>query len=245
MSLTRELRNAGNLLFRHRSYLPVVLYPLATLVLFIERNALINLSDIPWSLACLLVSFLGLFIRILVIGYVPKGTSGRNTHGQVAETLNTQGIYSIVRHPLYLGNFFMWLGIILYVGSIWFTLLCILLFWIYYERIMFAEEEFLKDKFGDAYTDWSKDTPAILPRFGAWKSAKLRFSVKNVLKREYNGFFAVVISFVYVNALKHFVQNQELMVDKIWLIILGVAFIIFITLRSLKKYTRVLHVEGR
>lgn len=245
MSLTRELRNAGNLLFRHRSYLPVVLYPLATLVLFIERDALINLSDIPWSLACLLVSFLGLFIRILVIGYVPKGTSGRNTHGQVAETLNTQGIYSIVRHPLYLGNFFMWLGIILYVGSIWFTLLCILLFWIYYERIMFAEEEFLKDKFGDVYTDWSKETPAILPRLGAWKSAKLRFSVKNVLKREYNGFFAVVISFVYVNALKHFVQNQELMVDKIWLIILGVAFIVFITLRSLKKYTRVLHVEGR
>jgi protein-S-isoprenylcysteine O-methyltransferase Ste14 len=245
MSLTRELRNAGNYLFRHRSYLPVVLYPLATLVLFIERDALIKLSDIPWSLACLMVSFLGLFIRILVIGYVPKGTSGRNTHGQVAETLNTQGIYSIVRHPLYLGNFFMWLGIILYVGSIWFTLLCILLFWIYYERIMFAEEEFLKDKFGEAYTNWSKHTPAILPRFRAWRSAKLHFSAKNVLKREYNGFFAVVVSFVYVNAIKHFVLDHQIVVDKLWLIILGVAFLIFITLRSLKKYTRVLHVEGR
>jgi len=245
MSLTRELRNAGNMLFRHRSYLPVVLYPLATLVLFIEREALIQLSDVPWSLACLAISFLGLFIRILVIGYVPKGTSGRNTHGQVAETLNTRGIYSIVRHPLYLGNFFMWLGIILYVGSIWFTLVCILLFWIYYERIMFAEEAFLKDKFGNAYTDWSKDTPAIFPRFRAWKSAHVPFSVKNVLKREYNGFFAVVVSFVYVNALRNYVLDQQISLDKLWLYALGIAFIIFITLRSLKKYTRFLHVEGR
>ncbi|MFO7939079.1 MAG: isoprenylcysteine carboxylmethyltransferase family protein [Bacteroidales bacterium] len=245
MSLTRELRNAGNILFRHRSYLPIVLYPLATLVLFIERDALIQLSDIPWSLICLAISFLGLFIRILVIGYVPKGTSGRNTHGQVAETLNTRGIYSIVRHPLYLGNFFMWLGIILYVGSIWFTLVCILLFWIYYERIMFAEEAFLKDKFGNAYADWSKNTPAILPRFRAWKSAHTHFSAKNVLKREYNGLFAVVISFVYVNALKNYVLEHQITIDKLWLFILGAAFILFITLRSLKKYTRLLHVEGR
>ena len=34
-----------------------------------------------------------------------KNTSGRNTHDQVADSLNTSGIYSIVRHPLYVGNF--------------------------------------------------------------------------------------------------------------------------------------------
>lgn len=245
MSLTRELRNTGNMLFRHRSYLPVVLYPLATLVLFIERDTLIKLSEIPWSLACLFISFLGLFIRILVIGYVPKGTSGRNTHGQVAETLNTRGIYSVVRHPLYLGNFFMWLGIIMYVGSIWFTLLCVLLFWIYYERIMFAEEQYLKDKFGKDYKKWSKETPAIIPKFRAWKKANMKFSVRNVLKREYNGFFAVIVSFVYVNFIKHYSLDNTLAVDKIWLILLGIGFLIFITLRSLKKHTRALHVEGR
>ncbi|MGB8874133.1 MAG: hypothetical protein WCC75_12145, partial [Desulfobaccales bacterium] len=44
-------------------------------------------------------------------GLPPRGTSGRNTQGQVAETLNTTGIYSLVRNPLYLGNFLIWLGL--------------------------------------------------------------------------------------------------------------------------------------
>lgn len=45
------------------------------------------------------------------IGQVPKGTSGRNTSQQVADTLSTDGVYSVVRHPLYLGNFLMCMGV--------------------------------------------------------------------------------------------------------------------------------------
>jgi len=55
------------------------------------------------------LSMFGFIIRAIAIGTTPKGTSGRNTkEGQVAESLNTKGIYSMVRHPLYLGNYFMW-----------------------------------------------------------------------------------------------------------------------------------------
>lgn len=245
MSLVEEFDKKGNWFFKHRSYLPVILYPLATLVLFIEFNSDFIVPELPWSITCLVISLLGLIVRILVIGFTPRGTSGRNTDKQVAEVLNTKGIYSVVRHPLYLGNFLMWFGIILYVNNIWFAIACILLFWLYYERIMFAEEQFLKGKFGDQYLKWSMTAPPFFPRFKGWKNADLEFSVKNVLKREYNGLFAVGISFAYLNVLKNYLSTNEFMITDFWLYTLIITFLIFIVLRTLKKTTRVLHVDGR
>lgn len=245
MSLLDEFNKRGNWLFKYRSFLPLILYPLATMVLIIKTKQDINLSDLSWSIICLVISLLGLFVRILVIGFTPKGTSGRNTEGQIAETVNTKGIYSVVRHPLYLGNFLMWMGIILYVNNIWFAISCTLIFWIYYERIMFAEEHFLKSKFGDQYLKWSETAPPFFPKFKGWKKAELEFSIKNVLKREYNGLFAVGISFAYLNILKNFLLTKKFMITDFWLYTLGITFLIFIVLRTLKKTTRLLHVEGR
>ncbi|HAN18540.1 MAG: hypothetical protein A2X13_14090 [Bacteroidetes bacterium GWC2_33_15] len=245
MSLVEEFDKRGNWFFKYRSYLPVVLYPLATLVVFLEFKQDFLVSDFRWSLICLIISFAGLFVRVLVIGFMPKGTSGRNTSKQVAETLNTKGIYSVVRHPLYLGNFLMWFGIILYVNNIWFAISSILLFWLYYERIMFAEEQFLKRKFGEQYLEWSLKTPPFFPRLKGWQNADLEFSFKNVLKREYNGLFAIGISFAYLNILKNYIELDKFEISKFWLFTLIITFVIFIFLRTLKKTTRILHVSGR
>jgi len=245
MSLVEEFDKRGNWFFKYRSFLPVVLYPLATLVLLVEFKQDIRLPEIVWSIICLGVSLAGLLIRILVIGFTPKGTSGRNTDKQVAETLNTKGIYSVVRHPLYLGNFLMWLGIILYVNNIWFAIACVLLFWLYYERIMFAEEQFLKAKFGDQYLKWSMTAPPFFPKLKTWENTDLEFSFKNVLKREYNGLFAVGISFAYLNILKNYLSTKEFLISDFWLYTLIITFLVFIILRTLKKKTRVLEVEGR
>ncbi len=245
MSLVEEFDKTGNRFFKYRSYLPVVLYPLATLVVILNFKQDIKLPELTWSIICLSISLFGLLIRILVIGFTPKGTSGRNTAKQVAETLNTKGIYSVVRHPLYLGNFLMWFGIILYVNNIWFAIVCTLLFWLYYERIMFAEEQFLKGKFGDQYLKWSLTAPPFFPKLNGWKKTALEFSFRNVLKREYNGLFALGVSFAYLNVLKNYIKNKELMITDFWLYTLIITFLIFIILRTLKKKTRILHVEGR
>ncbi len=58
----------------------------------------------------MVISFFGLALRVIVVGHAPYGTSGRNTREQVADTLNTTGMYSIVRHPLYLANYLIILG---------------------------------------------------------------------------------------------------------------------------------------
>jgi len=250
MALIEEFDRSGNWLFRWRSFLPLALYVLAALVIVFEADYHLPMFHLSWAWGCLAISLFGQLVRAITIGYTPKGTSGRNTkEGQVAEVLNTKGIYSVVRHPLYLGNFFMWLGIIIYVGNWWFTLVCCLLFWVYYERIMFAEEFFLRKKFGQAYLDWSGKVPAFWPRLMQWKSSDVEISIRNVMKREYNGFFAIFLSFALLDAMKNVVHfgfsSWQDLIAPFWMIALAISFVVFITLRSLKKYTKVLNVEGR
>ena len=112
-----------------------------------------------------------------------------------------------------------------------------------------ANPFFLRGKFGQVYLDWAAKTPAFWPALGKWKSPSWDFSLRNVLKREYNGFFAIFLSMTLLDAGKNYMHygftDWEHLVSPFWIKALIVAFIIFIVLRSLKKYTRVLHVEGR
>ncbi|MEI3423359.1 MAG: hypothetical protein V8R91_21190 [Butyricimonas faecihominis] len=59
----------------------------------------------------------------------------------------------------------MWLGISLLTCNIGFIAIFVLAYWLYYERIMYAEEQFLRNKFGVAYINWAEITPTILPNF--------------------------------------------------------------------------------
>ena len=106
MALREELEKSGNWLFRWRSYLPLLMVGIALIdirhLTYLSNNYERNLN---WEAFCLIVSLGGLIIRAVVVGYVPEGTSGRNTQGQEAVSLNTAGMYSILRHPLYFGNF--------------------------------------------------------------------------------------------------------------------------------------------
>ncbi|BFN38059.1 methyltransferase family protein [Fidelibacter multiformis] len=246
MALREEFENTGNWLFRWRSYLPLIVIAIFLLALReYEYPGHSEKLDHIWEVVCLLVSFLGLGIRIVTIGHTPRGTSGRNTKKQVAETLNTTGLYSVVRNPLYLGNFFMWLGIALFAHLWWLTLIYILVFWLYYERIIFAEEAYLRDKFGNEYLEWANKTPAFIPKLSQYRKANLPFSLRNVLRREYNGFFAVIVILFVLETVGEIFVKGRLEFDLGWIFLLGIGFVVWMVLRSLKKYTKVLYVEGR
>ncbi len=246
MALKEEFKKTGDWLFKWRSYLPL---PLVAVLLVACRNFEYpygsHALDVLWEIFCLSISFLGLAIRIFTIGYVPGGTSGRSTKGQIANVLNTAGIYSIVRHPLYLGNFFIWLGISLFPRLWWLSLIIILIFWLYYERIMFAEEEFLQEKFGDSFSAWADHTPAFIPRWKDWTRPDLPFSFKHAIKREYGGFFAIIVTFTVLASVAETSLNGQLVLDRFWIIIFGIGLAIYLTIRVINKYTTWLNVEGR
>ena len=248
MALREELEKQGGWLFRWRNYLPLLMLPILLMALRDSgdfERVFGDTADTFFGGFCIVVSFLGLVIRSMTIGHVPKGTSGRNTRTQKAETLNTTGIYSVVRHPLYFGNFVIFLGIVLYVRVWWFGLIAISAFWLYYERIMFKEEEFLRKKFGESYLEWSEKTPAFLPRFKHWQPPSLSFSFRNVLKREYSGFFGIVASFTFLAILQALFKEGKFEFESGWVLFFLIGLGIYLTLRMLKKKTKIFHVEGR
>lgn len=246
MALREEWKNTGNWLFKWRSYLPL---PLVVLIFLGAGNFTYpygsHFLDVLWELGCLCIAFLGLGIRILTVGYVPFGTSGRNTHRQVARVLNTSGMYSIVRHPLYLGNFFIWLGLSLYLRLWWITVITLLVFWLYYERIMFAEEAFLEQKFGQAFIHWAEETPALFPKISKWKKPQIPFSFRTVLRREYTSFFAVISSFTVLEIFTDWYSQEHFEVDYLWLTIFTCSLVCYLTIRIIKKHTTWLSIEGR
>ncbi|NOY64906.1 MAG: DUF1295 domain-containing protein [Nitrospirae bacterium] len=248
MALREEFQKQGSWLFRWRSYFPLIFLPILLVALkdsdFLERIFGDMIEDI-WEISCLTISFIGLFIRCLTIGYVPKGTSGRNTKQQRADVLNTTGMYSIVRHPLYLGNFLIMLGIVMFTQVWWVILIAILSFWLYYERIIFTEEEFLREKFGELFLQWAQATPAFIPKLSNWKKPDMSFSVKTVLRREYTGFFVIVSAFTSFEILGDFIAEGRFEIDLEWIVFFAAGAIIYLTLRTLKKHTKILHVDGR
>ena len=138
-------------------------------------------------------------MRIFTVGFAAKNTSGRNTGNQLADELNTKGIYSIVRHPLYVGNFLMSLGLCMLTQNLWYTVAFVFIYWVYYERIMHAEEAFLTSKFGERYLSWSSQIPAFWPNLRLWKPTTLTFNLMKVIQREKNGISALFIIFWLFN----------------------------------------------
>jgi protein-S-isoprenylcysteine O-methyltransferase Ste14 len=198
------------------------------------------------EIAFLGVSIFGQLIRILTVGFAPGNTSGRNTaYGQIADEINTSGIYSIVRHPLYIGNYFMWLGPVLFVRSAWFAIVVTLLYWIYYERIMFAEEQFLRKKFEEAYDKWSEKVKAVRPSFRNYIPPALPFSLKTVLRREYNSFINIFVIFAVMDIVRNYIISGRLSITPLWGWLLAGAFLLWIILRTIHKKTKFFTVEGR
>jgi protein-S-isoprenylcysteine O-methyltransferase Ste14 len=245
MALVHEFENSGNWLFKRRSWLPALMIIAGIIMMYLgNRQALI--FDMRDEFIFLGVSFFGQVIRILTVGFTPKNTSGRNTiNGQIADELNVTGIYSLVRHPLYLGNFFMWLGPVLFLRSIGVTIVFGLIYWLYYERIMFAEEQFLRRKFGDIYDKWSEKVSSFIPFSFKYISPGLPFSVKNVLKREYNSFVNIFVIFTLLDLFRNYFLSERIYLTAMWIYMLAAAVAIWLVVRIIEKRTHWLDVKGR
>lgn len=248
MALIHSLEKNGNFLFKYRGQIPVVLFIMSVPAIFFTDYSFLHDKELlKWIFLgiCAAFSFAGQVIRAIAIGTSNKNTSGRNTKEQVAEALNTNGIYSTVRHPLYLGNYFMWIGIVMYTFNIWFILTVSLLFWLYYERIMFAEERFLERKFGDDYVNWSLKVPPFWPSFKNYEKSSIPFSLKTILRREYSGVTATILGFVFVDFLRGSFEAKEVQFTDMQMYVAISALMISVLFRSLKHYTKLLYEADR
>jgi protein-S-isoprenylcysteine O-methyltransferase Ste14 len=230
MAYIDEMKKQGNLLFRLRSFLPFVIMALLFPIGLRNSTYLMGspLIDEIWEYCCFAIALSGFGIRIYTVGYVADGTSGRTTSRPKAAELNTTGMYSIIRHPLYLGNWMIWAGIALFPHSVLTAISCGLAFFLYYERIIIAEEAFLSERFGEAFTQWAQKTPAMIPKTGLWVKPARHFSWQAVFKREYPGVLTITASFAAIDAFVDRYRDGESQPDLLWLGILCAGLLVFL-----------------
>ncbi|MEQ9510708.1 MAG: hypothetical protein RLN92_16805, partial [Alloalcanivorax xenomutans] len=98
--LYETLCEQGERAFRWRGAAPALLLVPAVLLTLFDTRYLFNDHDLDqlWDCFALLLMLAGLGIRVWTTGHTPRRSSGRNTKGQVADTLNTSGAYSLVRN---------------------------------------------------------------------------------------------------------------------------------------------------
>jgi protein-S-isoprenylcysteine O-methyltransferase Ste14 len=174
------MARAGRLLFRWRSFTPVLLVAVALPLLWRSRG-----PASPLRLASgLALCIAGQALRAWVLGGVPDGTSGQNEK-LIATSLNTTGPYALTRNPLYLGNLGIALGLCLIAHDIWLLSIVALLFAVQYRAIIAAEEVFLRDRFGAAHEEWSARVPRFWPRLATAASPR-PWDIRRALRKEHN-----------------------------------------------------------
>ncbi len=246
MQISEHFGDVSLFFFRRRGYLFLLLLP-AILLSFIGFRLPFGspaLGDF-WEIGCFLVSLLGLCLRVFTLGTVPRGTSGRTTKKPRADVLNSKGMYSIVRHPLYLGNYLMFLGISLFPRTWFLPIIVSLAFVLHYERVIFGEEKYLESKFGDEFRAWAAEVPIIFPRFRNYQPPNLPFSWRAVLRRESYGLLVITGSFFCLDILGDIIVSGQITFDPLWTPLFIMSFIFFLIMQILKKKTNLLRVNGR
>ncbi|MDP4597187.1 MAG: isoprenylcysteine carboxylmethyltransferase family protein [Crocinitomicaceae bacterium] len=242
MSAQNQLEKLGNQFFKYRGQIPVLFFLVAFILMHFFPMPYNWLNPNYTNLAIGLV-VLGHVIRALAVGKRAAHTSGRNRDEQVAEALNSTGIYSMVRHPLYLGNITTYIGWAVFTGIDWLVPVFLILFVAYYRLIIYAEEQFLTRKFGQDYLDWRKQTPLLLPAFWKYKANPQPFSIKVVLENEYSGWAASMTTAFVLLLFQTYIlgglkQNQNALIGMaLFIVVFGYG------MRYLKKKTRVFKVD--
>ena len=176
-----RLVELGNFSFKYRGYL----LPVAVILLIVPSPHLFSdPGDASWL--GFLIAVVGQAVRVGTIGlaYIIRG--GKD-HRVYAEELVTSGLYSHCRNPMYVGNFFLLLGLAIASNSWVFALVGIPLSLGMHKAIVAAEENFLRNKFGAQFDDYCARVPRWVPRLSglAHTLSGMEFQWRRVVRKEY------------------------------------------------------------
>ena len=179
----------GNFFFKYRNYLFIFLY----LALFIPSPEIFTAEAFGetyylWPIVIgLLITVYGQVIRGATIGlaYIVRGGKDKKVY---ADTLVTEGIFNHCRNPLYVGNILMLLGVGILSNSLYYVGILIPLFLFIYQAIVLAEENFLRNKFGQQFNDYCSNVNRWWISFRGLGTtfSGMSFNAKRWILKEYN-----------------------------------------------------------
>jgi protein-S-isoprenylcysteine O-methyltransferase Ste14 len=187
----------GKFLFRFRSFTPLPLI-LLTFIFFKPLS-----PSWFWTALGLAVAFLGEGIRAISVGYAGSGTSGRESYLK-AESLNTSGLYSLVRNPLYWGNGLIFAGLLTVYAQPLALAVFILFLFLQYHFIVLAEESFLRERYGPDYDEYCRHVNRWLPRFDRHLAPGHPFAWRKVFFKENDSCFNLLFAALLILAWKEY-----------------------------------------
>ncbi|HUM66877.1 MAG TPA: isoprenylcysteine carboxylmethyltransferase family protein, partial [Chitinophagaceae bacterium] len=119
--------------------------------------------------------------------------------------LVTTGIFSHCRNPLYVGNILILVGLGIASNSLIFMAIATPLFLFFYQAIVRAEENFLRNKFGAEFDAYCSRVNRWIPNLnGIWKTIdSMEFKWTRVIIREYTSTYIWTTGAVLI-IMKHF-----------------------------------------
>ena len=222
-----------------RSFKPrfAVIYPFGFFVLFFcSLNHASIKAGIGWIIA-------GLLIRLWSNGYAIKN-----------DKLTTSGPYAFVRNPLYLGTFLIAIGFVIALKSeppllerIVGCFFLLALSFMYYRTIT-AEQGMLLEKFKDAYQDYCKQVPAMVPSLVPYsKGEKWPFNLQRLINsKEHKPVFWIYIILVVFHLKTRLLIEHKGLTDKSWSLVTIALFLIILDAAyefNKKKFQNILKIN--
>jgi protein-S-isoprenylcysteine O-methyltransferase Ste14 len=151
------------LIFKYRSYTPI---PFLLVMIWFAQ------PTVPSLVIGFAVVFAGELIRFWGVSIVGAET---RTTGTVGGTfLITNGPFSYVRNPLYVGNMLLYAGVGIMSMALfpWMLLVAIAWFYLQYYLIVTREEEYLAATFGGEFDEYRRNVRRFVPRLTPYRSAR-------------------------------------------------------------------------
>jgi hypothetical protein len=185
------------------------------------------------------IAIIGQVCRVATIGlkYIIRGGKNRRVY---AEDLVTTGLFAHSRNPLYVGNVLILIGLGIMSNTLLFNLILSPLFVFFYQSIIRAEENFLRNKFGEAFDQYCADVNRWIPRLTGLGETlnSMRFNWNRVIIREYTSAYIWLSGAVLVvlNTL-HKLPGEVLFNRYVTplLVTLGILLVLYLFTRYLKK----------
>jgi protein-S-isoprenylcysteine O-methyltransferase Ste14 len=128
-------------------------------------GAILNARIFPWApwevWAGALMTAIGLLFTAWARVHIGRNWSGTVTIKREHEFVDT-GPYALVRHPIYTGLLFAFIGSALARGE-WRGILAVLVAWAALWRKLRLEERWMTERFGETYAAYRRRVPALLP----------------------------------------------------------------------------------
>jgi len=230
----------GNFFFKYRNLLFILLY----LALFIPSPPIFSAEVFGpdyylWPIVIgLIITVTGQLIRGATIGlaYIIRGGKDGKVY---AEELVTQGIFNHCRNPLYVGNILMLAGVGVLSNSLIYILVFIPFFLFVYQAIVLAEENFLRNKFGEKFIAYCKKVNRWIPDLrGIEKTFEgMHFKWRRWILKEYNTQYVwltgitLILLFRYPELTGYDTELRNTLLA----IILPVLLLLYLFVRYLKK----------